>query len=911
MSFLSNLTFAFPAALFGFAVLAVIWWFLRLIPPSPRRLEFPPVRLLAKLVQQEESPARTPWWLLLLRLALASAIILSVAHPLLDARSPFQNAGPVYIVIDDDWAAAADWEARRKALLRLTEQAEREKRPILFVRTASIPSRESEAALSYMSALEARRIFAALQPKPWKTDRPTAIDRMKQIVQEADFEPGSVYWVTNGLEEIKGQLEPSEQTKTFIGELEKWGSVAVLRNGLEKLPITLGQPDYDGDILTLIAKRGSDEGRFGFTLKAFAEGGQVLLRQPGIFEPGDFETKTQLRLPSEQYNRLTRVEIEGANHVGAVILFDERWRRRPIGLAVSPGDGAVQPLLSEHHYLARALEPYTEVREGAIEELLKRELAVVALTDPGGLSAPEQIALKAWMQEGGVLLRFAGPNLAQSNTDQETDLLPVALRAGDRQIGGAMSWGQPATLAPFSDDSPFFGLPVSADVTVQKQVLARPSLDLAEKTWARLSDGTPLVTADRRGDGWSILVHTTANAEWSDLALSGLFVDMLRRIVGLSQGVSGSGDGPPLVAQEILDGFGVVTNSVGTVQSIAQAEFEKTTVSSDHPPGFYGGGDLRRALNLPDELESLEPLAPLPVSVEQMPLEAHGEFDLRPWLLLVALVLFICDTVASLALRGLLPSRKAIAGFICFSLIGLTGVGTEADESFARSNSLQTRLAYVISGNDDVDNISKLGLTGLKDVLQRRTAAELGPPQAVDPGSDDLSFFPLLYWPIVEGYRLPNDLTAERVRAYLQSGGTILFDTRDRSGRADAMVLRELAYALNLPPLVPVPRDHVLTRSFYLLDDFPGRWTGSGVWIEKAGERVNDGVASVISGGHDWAGAWAVDEMGRPLLPVLPGGERQRELAYRFGVNLVMYTLTGNYKADQVHLPAILERIGQ
>jgi len=70
-------------------------------------------------------------------------------------------------------------------------------------------------------------------------------------------------------------------------------------------------------------------------------------------------------------------------------------------------------------------------------------------------------------------------------------------------------------------------------------------------------------------------------------------------------------------------------------------------------------------------------------------------------------------------------------------------------------------------------------------------------------------------------------------------------------------------------------------------------------------------VSRVIIGGHDWASAWAVDNAGRPMFPVVPGGERQREMAYRFGVNLVMYTLTGNYKSDQVHVPAILERLGQ
>ena len=70
-------------------------------------------------------------------------------------------------------------------------------------------------------------------------------------------------------------------------------------------------------------------------------------------------------------------------------------------------------------------------------------------------------------------------------------------------------------------------------------------------------------------------------------------------------------------------------------------------------------------------------------------------------------------------------------------------------------------------------------------------------------------------------------------------------------------------------------------------------------------------MSSIIVGSHDWAAAWAIDDARKPMLPVVPGGERQREMAYRFGINLLMYVLTGNYKADQVHLPAILERLGQ
>lgn len=906
------LTFAYPLALLGFAVLAIIWWFLRLKPPAPVRINFPPVRLLAKLVQQEESPARTPLWLLLLRLALASVIILSVAHPLIDARAPLQNSGPVYIVLDDDWASAKHWAKRKTTLKRLADQAEREQRAMILVPTAPIPTSARARPLSVLSPEDARQLFESIQPKPWATDRRQALERLRALSDNSEIQTGTVFWLSNGIEEAAPKGEQAFESSDVIGALETFGKVTVVLAGSHSLPVIIGEPTYETGVLSLALKRSDDEGAYSLFVRAFGEEGRGLVREAAVFEDGEIEATVQLRLPTEQFNRLTRVEIEGANHVGSVILFDERWRRRPVGIALPASGNPVQPLLSEHHYVSRALEPFTEVREGPIEDIMKRELAIITLTDPAILSDSEKSALKTWVAKGGVLLRFAGPNLAQSGLNENNGLLPVKLRSGDREIGGAMSWGNPAVLSPFDETSPFFGLPVSGDVTVRRQVLASPSLDLAEKTWARLSDGTPLVTAEKRGDGWLVLFHTTANAEWSDLALSGLFVEMLRRIVDLSQGVSGNGDGPPLAAIEVLDGFGVAKDAGADVQAISAQEFNETAVSADHPPGVYGTAAARRVLNLSTELDRPQVITALPNRVDQLNYEAQTEQDLRPWLLLAALVLFIVDMIASLTLRGLLTMRKASAAFVTLAVLGMGGMQpAEANDDFARANSLQTRLAYVLTGDEQVDETSRLGLGGLSRVLKRRTAAEVGEPQAINPGVDDLSFFPFLYWPIVPGYRLPNDLTAERVIEYLHGGGTILFDTRDQSGRAGSLALRELAYGLKLPPLVPVPRDHVLARSFYLLDDFPGRWTGGRVWIEKAGERVNDGVASVISGGHDWAAAWAVDDAERPLYPVVPGGERQRELAYRFGVNLVMYTLTGNYKSDQVHLPAILQRIGQ
>jgi hypothetical protein len=178
----------------------------------------------------------------------------------------------------------------------------------------------------------------------------------------------------------------------------------------------------------------------------------------------------------------------------------------------------------------------------------------------------------------------------------------------------------------------------------------------------------------------------------------------------------------------------------------------------------------------------------------------------------------------------------------------------------------------------------------------------------------------LLYWPITPTQKALSDAAVQRVTTFMRTGGTILFDTRDagagpgfgsQTGGENAQALRRLLSRVDMPPLSPVPPEHVLTKSFYLMQSFPGRFDRGRVWVELRPDGLNDGVSPVIIGGNDWAAAWATDDQGRPLAALVPGGNRQREMAWRFGVNVVMYVLTGNYKADQVHVPAILERLGQ
>ena len=387
----------------------------------------------------------------------------------------------------------------------------------------------------------------------------------------------------------------------------------------------------------------------------------------------------------------------------------------------------------------------------------------------------------------------------------------------------------------------------------------------------------------------------------------------------MSQGVSAVSEGalPPI---ETLDGFGRLQHAPPTARPIAAKEIGTTAPSPRHPPGFYGTADSKRALNLSDGVTELKPIGELPEGVARETFTKSVETDIRPPLLVAAFILALLDLVIAYALRGLL--RRRPVGVAAGLLLGLIAVAPAArsDDAFVIKATSELRLAYIRTGSEAVDGQSRAGLLGLTDTLNRRTAVETAEPLAVDLERDDLIFFPLLYWPVTAEQTVPSPRAAERINRYLETGGTILFDTRDAgeetpgpfgSAATSQSRLRRLAAGIKIPQLVPVPPDHVLTKSFYLLHEFPGRWNTGQVWVEPVEDRVNDGVASVIVGSNDWAGAWAIDAQGRPAYPVVPGGEPQREMAMRFGINLVMFVLTGNYKTDQVHVPAILERLGQ
>jgi hypothetical protein len=252
------------------------------------------------------------------------------------------------------------------------------------------------------------------------------------------------------------------------------------------------------------------------------------------------------------------------------------------------------------------------------------------------------------------------------------------------------------------------------------------------------------------------------------------------------------------------------------------------------------------------------------------------------------------------------PSRRGLlAGGLAAALAGM--VSRRAD---AIGPSSKFRFGSLALGSGK----NPLGPrpTALKRIgweIEKRTSIQVErEPAVVTPTSDALHEYPFLYLAGDRELELPSFAGIESLRRFLTFGGFLLIDSAEGStdGAFDGSVRKLISAVFPSPAkgLEIVPPDHVVYKSFYLLDKPLGRLS-----IAPAMEAViRDGRIVCAYVANDLGGAWARDDLGNPDFQCEPGGERQRELAYRMGINLVMYALCLDYKTDQVHVPFIMKR---
>ena len=892
---LGPITFLAPLVLLGLLLLPIIWWILRVTPPSPKKETFPPLRILKDVVTEEETPDSTPLWLLLFRILLGAILAIALARPILQ-----QNEGittrPLTLIIDDGWDAAPNWtNVIREAEAKLAD-ARRKNIDVLWM-TTTTPSPEAK----FGPAEDAIRAVKTLRPKALPSRRV----EVTKILSTTDISGSEAVWLSSGVD--FGSADD-------LGQVLKTAGKAARLDPISETSIVIpGEIRETPDGFKSVWHRPNNSGLRNIEIIANGKDGRVIGRADVGFAPGSSRAEAEFKLPGELRSRVNIIKANGISSAGAVTLLDDSWGRPLIGV-VTPAKDLANPLLSEPFYAKTALSPYADIFEGTLEDLLPLSPSILVMPDIARTINDE---LRDYVDTGGLLIRFAGEKLAE----RPDTLLPVALRSGGRALGGALTWEDPQKLAPFSTESPFFGLVIPNDIKVKRQVMAEPGIETDTKTWARLEDGSPIVTSASQELGRIVLFHVTAGPDWSNLPVGALYVNMLRRILPLaratpSRSQDSSGDWAP---ERVLNGFGRLESPPIEAASLSDAEFENVEISSAHLPGLYRQGARRRALNTIKTPEGIEPIG----TQTGINLTQYGltkDRTIGGILLGLALFMLALDALFALVSSGRLSYLKpkfgkALAGIMLATLFVWPVDSWAQDKNLSAATALH--LAYIKTNDGRIDRMSDVALESLARQLTLRTTIEPAGAKAINPETDDLVFYPFLYWPVTRDAQPLSDKANANLNAYMSGGGTIVFDTQDEGdrilrGSAPHPGLAAVTEKLDIPSVVKAPDSHVLTKSFYLIQSFPGRWANGSVWVDKdTNGAARDGVSSVIITANDWAAGWALDEDGNELAELEKGIPRQREMSIRTGVNVAMYALSGNYKADQVHAAALIERLGR
>lgn len=882
------LSFLHPGLLLVLLALPLIFRLLRIIPPAARKIVLPTTRLLLDLEQKDPPVRKIPWWLLLLRLAIPALLIIGFAGPVLNPQKPLAGTGPVTLIVDNGWAAAQTWSDQQQTALTVLRQAQRANRPVAILLTAPLVGEDRIEHLPARSPDEAAAQLRGLVPVSW----PGRPDLAAKALSAEEKEQ-TLVWISSGLAETgyADLLDAAKQMDVFIPPASR--RPMILRPPLEENGSALARVEaVTGVPATSVQVSSTDrQGRLLDQLSARVTGGHGYIDIPYVTTPDK-----NAPVPAA-------IRLEGRSGAGAVLVTGRGQGNRRIGLAGTSAKEENYNLTDPAYYLSRAVQPFATLTTGPIDDLIAGDAGMIILADNDTLSPATLETLEEWIKTGGILLRFASPALSE-NPDT---LTPVPLLRSERSLQGSLTWETPLSIKSINPQSPLAGLKVPGDLKIRRQLLAEPSPDLAPRLWVTLSDETPLVSAAAMEKGLLVLVHATATPDWSDLPLSGFYVDLLRTLSALAGKSDKSGVTTRILRpMQILDGYGQLVPPPAALKPLNREDFSRLTPSSLTPPGLYGAEEETVALNLGDRLAPLEPLAPHVAAERLHDGSAQAERNLSPSFFTAALGLLLADGIILLLLSGgLVRLQKWLKISLLLLPLLLPALPTQAADDAALAGEIH--LAYIRTGNPQIDDISRAGLETLSEYLRTRTAVRAGNVQGLTPGHDELSFYPLLYWPVSVAQPAPDKNAARALQTYIDQGGMILIDTREGIVRPGSLVvsaqmahLQTLLDGITFNPLIEAPERHVIFKSFYLLNLYPQTSLAGHIFLEDDAAEENGKVSAILLSGDDWARHWAAKDQGDRF-----------EQSIRFGINAVMYALTGNYKADQVHMNAILERLGR
>ena len=725
------LGFAQPLVLLGLLSLPVLWWLLRLIPPRPRVQKLGSEKLLLDILPKEETPARTPWWLTLLRLTLAALLIIAAAGPLWNPPlATSQASAPLALLIDDGWAAAATWDTRIRTAEDLIARAETDGRGVAIIALSEVGR---DISLETPGAARVR--LRQLKPKPHSVDRTEALPAITRFLAGAPSSNccGSP---TASMSRRARSSSPSSAS------CRRASPITVVEGGVAPAHALTAADNAAGSLTVKVLRAGLKRQRHRPRARARPEGpaarrGAVRLQgqrardrsrvRPAGRNPQRHRAARNCRRALGRRGATARQAL-APPHDRRRHRLDRRYRAAAarLDLSISRARSTRSPTCGS----PSAARPRRRSSSSSMQNL-----PMLILADVGNVGEARE-RLGKWIDEGGVLVRFAGPRLAAA----DDDLIPVKLRRGGRTLGGSLSLGAAAAARG-----------VLARKPVQHHAGAerrdgdasgagraglgpdRPHLGDARRRHAAGHRGAARQGRDRAvpRDRRHALVRPAAVGRLRRHAQAHRRARRLERECRDGSKRRRAREAVP--ANRVLDGFGAFTPPPSTARPVAAGYSFRAT--ADHPPGFYGPPEGLLAVNTLIPTDRLTPLDYAPLSAR---LEAYrlGEpKDLRGPLFMAALALLVIDALVVFWLAGglyrLMPRRRAVAsalvlGFLAATLLASHALaqGTPPAQAtpaappdpaaieFAKKMTIETRLAYILTGDTEVDNVSKAGLAG-------------------------------------------------------------------------------------------------------------------------------------------------------------------------------------------------------
>ncbi len=631
-----------PALLIGFMLM-------RSIERRPKEVSFPAMFILEMLDDTERDPDRMPWWQQMINYGAISAAVMGAAGPTWNAPDTFSAEGPVILAVDNGWDSSDNWDDVMQKARDVVKQAYNEKREIILVQMAAPENAQGYSISSPMDALIALQSLENVEPMPWMVDY-TALSEGVNAMENGQY--GGAFWLGSGL--------AHDGVQEFVAELQSKAPLYYFENDSESLPVVLDGAEFDKGDYRLSIQRPYDSDALDIRVAGYAQDGTMLAAYDYHFSEGQRKIDVQFDVPELSSSQsisseIFRFSVEGEKNAAAHIIVDDQWKPRSVGLVVQ-NRAESESLLSESRFIKTALASHAETILGGVEELVESgDVSVLVVPDAVTISGVAATKIKDWVEQGGTLVRFAGPNMAR-DAHTNDPLLPLDLRQGvrgfSRDVSGMAAAGVKGRIGGFDDQSPLRGIARDSDIQIEKQVMVQPGPDVEDKVWATLDDGTPLISADKRGEGQVVLFHTTANTAWGDLSLSDNFVDMLVGIVASAKSIQNEddldiSDMSPMLT---MDGFGVLGTPPGYAQNLQSLPCE---VSSVNPPGLYGGSLSALACNLSTSLDDLQITGDLDDNVQrEFYAVANDGYDLKGAAWSAFLILMLASTAVLMSQQG-------------------------------------------------------------------------------------------------------------------------------------------------------------------------------------------------------------------------------------------------------------------